>query len=169
LIKKHDTVAESRERLIDVGGKTSQDLGMGRIVGQILMYLYLYEGERSLDQVSEDLGVSKAAVSVAVRQLESLGMVRRLWIKGDRKKYYKSADNIAAAIRQGLLSFLGQKMQSVTAELDHIDQQLGSAVIADGDDPETNFVYGRVKRAKQLGDRAAGMLKNPIVDFFVKS
>ena len=142
---------------------------MGRIVGQILVYLYLHEAERSLDQVSEDLGLSKAAVSVAVRQLESLGMVRRLWMKGDRKKYYKTADNIAAAVRQGLLSFLGQKMQSVTAELDHIDQQLSAVVIADDQDRETNFVYSRVKRAKQLGDRAEKMLKNPIVDFFVKS
>ena len=169
MIKQRDTVEEARERLIEVGGKTSQELGLGRIVGQILIYLYLHDGERSLDQVSTDLGLSKAAVSVAIRQLESLGMVRRLWVKGDRKKYYKSADNIAAAVRQGLLSFLGQKMQAVTAELDHIDHQLESAVVDGADDPETNFVYGRVKRAKQLGDRAASMLKNPIVDFFVKS
>jgi len=69
---KHIT-AEIRSRLIEVAGKTSQDLGLGRIVGQILVYLYLRNGDCSLDTIGEDLGLSKASVSVAVRQLESLG------------------------------------------------------------------------------------------------
>ncbi len=152
-----------------MGGRTAQELGLGRIVGQILLYLYLQDGERSLDKIGTDLGLSKAAVSVAIRQLESMGIVRQVWVKGDRKKYYKTADNIASAVRQGLLTFLSQKMQAVTAELDEIDNQLESAVVDGDQDPETDFVYRRVRRAKQLGDRAASMLKNPIVDFFVKS
>jgi DNA-binding transcriptional regulator GbsR (MarR family) len=169
LITQQNSVVEARERLIEVGARTAQELGLGRIVGQILVYLYLQNGERSLDQICEDLGLSKAAVSVAIRQLESMGIVRQVWIKGDRKKYYRTADNIAAAVRQGLLTFLSQKMQAVTDELDQIDHQLESAVAGGSEDPETDFVYRRVKRAKQLGDRAASVLRNPIVDFFIKS
>lgn len=169
MITQQNSVVEARERLIEVGARTAQELGLGRIVGQILVYLYLQNGERSLDQICEDLGLSKAAVSVAIRQLESMGIVRQVWIKGDRKKYYRTADNIAAAVRQGLLTFLSQKMQAVTDELDQIDHQLESAVAGGSEDPETDFVYRRVKRAKQLGDRAASVLRNPIVDFFIKS
>ncbi len=51
-------------RLIETGGRTSQDLGTGRIVGQILIYLYLREDESSLDGIAEDLGLSKASVSI---------------------------------------------------------------------------------------------------------
>jgi len=35
-------------RLVEVGGNAAQDLGLGRIVGQIVVYLYLSEAERSL-------------------------------------------------------------------------------------------------------------------------
>ncbi|EKD24559.1 MAG: hypothetical protein ACD_80C00207G0001, partial [uncultured bacterium (gcode 4)] len=48
---------EARMRLIETGGRTSQDLGTGRIVGQILIYLYLREDESSLDGIAEDLGL----------------------------------------------------------------------------------------------------------------
>jgi len=155
-------------RLVEMGGQTSQDLGLGRIVGQILVYLYLSEQECSLDQIGEDLGLSKAAVSVAARQLESLGLLRRVWKKGDRKNYYRTADNIATALQQGLLTFAGQKIQAVATELDQASRQLEQAVAKSNHDSETEFVYGRVKRAKLLRDRAAKILGGPLFRLFVK-
>jgi len=142
---------------------------MGRIVGQILVYLYLREGECSLDQIGLDLGLSKAAVSIAARQLESLGLVRRAWKKGDRKTYFRTADDIASALQQGLLVFLSQKIQSVAGELDHVNGKLEEAVKGAEASREAEFVYSRVKRAKVLRDKIAGLLDNPIVKFFVKS
>ena len=72
-----DNVAqEARSRLIETGGRTSQDLGLGRIVGQILVYLYLTDGDCSLDKIGADLDLSKASVSIAARQLESLWLLR---------------------------------------------------------------------------------------------
>ena len=65
---------ESRKRLIETGGRMSQDLGMGRIVGQILIYLYLSPAEASLDEIEEQLELSKASVSIAARQLENFGL-----------------------------------------------------------------------------------------------
>ena len=152
-----------------MGGRISQDLGLGRIFGQILLYLYLQEQECSLDSIGESLGLSKAAVSIAVRQLESLGMVRQVWKKGDRKNYYRSADNIAAALQHGLLTFLRQKMQTAAIELDHVNDLLEAAARQPGANGEIKFLYGRVKRAKQLRDRASSVLESPIVSFFVKA
>ncbi|MGB5687431.1 MAG: MarR family transcriptional regulator, partial [Candidatus Electrothrix sp.] len=101
-----DNIAAARKNLVETGGRTSQDLGLGRIVGQVLVYLYLQPQECSLDVLEQELGLSKASVSVAARQLESLGLVQRVWIKGERKKYYRSAENIAQALQQGVLSML---------------------------------------------------------------
>ena len=80
--------------LIETGGRTSQELGMGRIVGQMLVYLYLNDNHCSLDQIGTDLELSKASVSIAARQLEKLGLIKRTWQKGDRKSYYRTANNI---------------------------------------------------------------------------
>jgi DNA-binding transcriptional regulator GbsR (MarR family) len=165
---QHTAAEDVRRRLVEVGGRTSQDIGLGRIVGQIVVYLYLKDGECSLDQIGEDLGLSKAAVSVAARQLENLGLIRRSWKKGDRKTYYRTADNIATALQQGLLSFVGQKIQAVATELDYVNDVLEKEVQGKPADPEAEFVYGRVKRAKLLRDRAASLLNSPLLRMFVK-
>ena len=166
---RNNVVDEVRGRLIDVGGRTSQDLGLGRIVGQILVYLYLREGESSIDQIGHDLGLSKASVSIAARQLENLGLLRRAWKKADRKTYYRTADDIASALQQGLLAFVGQKIQAVAGELDNVSGKLEEAVNSPEAGKEMEFVYSRVKRAKVLRDKLAGLLDNPILKFFVKS
>jgi len=163
-----DIATEIRIRLVEVGGKTSQDLGLGRIVGQVLMYLYLREGERSLDQIGEDLGLSKAAVSTAVRQLESLGLLRQVWRKGDRKNYYRPAESIGTALQQGLLAFVRQKVQSVAMEIDYANEMLENEIGNPGASPETYFVHSRVKRAKHLRDMAAKLLESPLLGFLNK-
>jgi DNA-binding transcriptional regulator GbsR (MarR family) len=164
-----ELVADVRRRMIDIGGRAAQDLGFGRVVGQIMFSLYLQSEERSLDEIAGDLGLSKAAVSIGLRQLESLGLVKLVWRKGDRRHYYRTADNIAAALQQGLLTFLRQKMQAAGVELAHVNDLLETAVKQPGADGEIKFLHNRVARAKQLRDRASGVLENPIVSFFMKA
>ena len=44
----------------------------------------------SLDQLSEGLMVSKGSISTNVRALERWGMVEKVWIKANRKDYYRA-------------------------------------------------------------------------------
>jgi DNA-binding transcriptional regulator GbsR (MarR family) len=163
------TVAEARQRLVEIGGRTSQDLGLGRVVGQMLMYLYLQEEERSLDQIGEDLGLSKAAASVAARQLESLGLLHRCWKKGDRRSYYRTADNIATALQQGLFRFLARKVRTVGEELDHVHGLLAAAADNGAADAGIRFMVSRVERAKSLRRKAERFIGNPLVKVFIKA
>ena len=160
-----EIATEIRMRLVEVGGKTSQDLGLGRIVGQILMFLYLQEGECSLDQIGEDLGLSKAAVSTAVRQLESLGLLRQVWRKGDRRNYYRTADDIGTALQSGLLAFVRQKVQSVAMEIDSANEMLEKEIKNPEASADIRFVHNRVKRAKHLRDMTAKLLESPLFGF----
>jgi DNA-binding transcriptional regulator GbsR (MarR family) len=168
MIDEEQTARDVRMRLVDVGGRTSQDLGLGRIVGQILVYLYLSESVKSLDEIGEDLELSKAAVSIAARQLERLGLLVRAWKKGDRKAYYRTADNIATALRQGMLVFFSQKIEGLSTELNHalaelkdVDQE------SKAKSSERDFLLSRVSRAHQLGGRASKLINNPIIQRFV--
>ena len=128
-----DTV---RKRLTEVGGRTAQDLGLGRIVGQILVHLYLSPVECSLDAIAKELGLSKAAVSIAARQLESLGLLRRSWKSGDRKTYYRTADDIATALHQGLLILIRNKMGLLATELKQAETDLKTG----SNDPGAEFI-----------------------------
>lgn len=162
-----DHLHEARLRLVETGGRTSQDLGAGRIVGQILVFLYLQEKECSLDIIGDELGLSKASVSIAVRQLESLGLVRKVWKSGDRKNYFRSADNIANALQQGILTVVLNKVHLFGEELDAslamIDQTDKSKMNADAE-----FLRKRIQRAKKLQSRLGAFLTNPIVKFFTQ-
>ena len=158
----------ARMRLVEVGGRTAQDLGLGRVFGQILVFLYLQEQECSLDRIGEDLGLSKAAVSITARQLENLGLVRRVWKKGDRKSYYRTAENIGTALQQGLLALIRRKMEAVATELDGVHDLLDAHQRAGGNG-ELRFLAERVKRAKVLRDRAARVMGSPLLRLLVPS
>jgi DNA-binding transcriptional regulator GbsR (MarR family) len=158
-MKINGTAINIKQRLTAVGGRTTQDLGLGRIVGHILVYLYLSSGECSLDDLADELGLSKAAVSIAARQLESLGLIRRSWRKGDRKTYYRTADDIATALHQGLLILVRNKLGLLATELGRAEDEL--KLLAKSE--ETAFLLGRVKRARKLRDSAMSLLESPVV------
>jgi DNA-binding transcriptional regulator GbsR (MarR family) len=164
--KKNQSLAQTAcSRLVEAGGRISQDLGLGRILGQILMHLYLSPCARCLDEMVADLELSKAAVSVATRQLESMGMITRGWKSGQRKVYYRTADNIGVALQNGLLGFVRQKVQSAGAELDAAHGLLREPLeeCGPGRDPERDFVRQRVERARTVRDKIDQLLQMPLL------
>ena len=146
-------IQEVRTRLIEVAGRTTQDLGMGRIIGQVLGDIYMTDGESSLDDIGRNLGLSKAAVSIAARQLESLGLLQRIWKKADRKNYYRIVDHLGVALRQGLLELVRGKMRTAGVELDRAEELLRQAGNGDNNS-EIKFMQTRLNRARQLRQRA---------------
>lgn len=162
-MSEQNTVASVRTDLVEAAGRMSQEFGLGRIVGQVLISLYLTDGEASLDQLEQDLGLSKAAVSTAARQLETLGFVVRVWKQGDRKSYYRTVDNIGAALSQGLLAMVRRKVQSAGMELDAALDALDRHGGRDAPEKDIRFLHARVQRAKALRDRASQVLDNPLL------
>lgn len=156
-----------RMRLVETGGRTSQDLGLGRIVGQVLVFLYLQPLACSLEELEEELGLSKASISVAARQLEQLGLVKRVWVKGERKKFYRSADNIGQALQQGLLSLVRQKVDDFGDQLDISLDLLEE--IQKSNTNEVNFLKQRARRARRLQRQLDWILGNPIVSLLAKN
>ena len=160
--KETDTVGEIRARLVDVAGRTTQDVGMGRIVGQVMGYVFLREEDCSLEEIAEELELSKAAVSIAGRQLESLRLLERVWKKGDRRSHYRTARHFGVAVQQGLLRVVRDKVAMVGAELDRADEML--AGIRNGKkDSSVEFLRARIGRGKRLRKRAMQLLDSPIL------
>ena len=161
--KQQDAIIrEVRQRLIEVAGRTTQDLGMGRIIGQVLGDIYMTAGDSSLDDIGRNLGLSKAAVSIAARQLESLGLLQRIWKKADRKNYYRIVDHLGVALRQGLLELVRGKMRTAGVELDRAEELLRQAGNGDNNS-EIKFMQTRLNRARQLRQRATRIFNNPIM------
>jgi DNA-binding transcriptional regulator GbsR (MarR family) len=155
-------VEEAKRRLIESAGKATQDFGMGRILGQVMAVLYLAPGEASLDKIAEELALSKAAVSIATRQLEGLELVRKVWVKGDKRTYYRTVDNFAAALQNGILEMLRAKLRAGANDLTFASECLEQAQGEIPDD-EMDFLKKQIRRADSIRKKADMVLNNPLV------
>ena len=153
-----------KSRLVASGGRLAQEFGFNRVAGEVLASLYLTEGEASLDALEGELGLSKAAVSLAAAQLERMGLIHRVRKAGDRKRYYRSADDIGSALRHGILKFARAKMSTLETDLKLADESLAQLK----KDAGAKFLAGRVARLHQLNRRAGRLLDNPLVKLFSK-
>ena len=91
-------------RFVEQMGLHYEKEGHARSAGRLFGYLLLSDQERSLDELAEALGVSKASVSINARQLEQKGVVRRATRGSDRRDFYQAADDI-------LVSTFEQRLQ----------------------------------------------------------
>src|SRR5512135_2888140 len=76
--------------------------GFPRIAGRIFALLLVSEEAVSLEEMAARLGASKASVSSDARALEQRGLAERVGRPGDRRDYYRVADDLfegAVAIR----------------------------------------------------------------------
>ncbi|MHB1421578.1 MAG: GbsR/MarR family transcriptional regulator [Bacillota bacterium] len=85
-----DKLAAAREAVITALGRQSAFWGLGKTAGEMFAVLYLNPGLLSLEEVAQRLKVTKGNISIAIRQLEQLGMVHRSWQKGDRRVFFEA-------------------------------------------------------------------------------
>lgn len=78
----------ARENFIQGISRISYFWGFPKAMGAIYGAIYLSPNALTLDQIVEQVGVSKGAVSTNIRQLERLGVVHKQIKVGDRKDYY---------------------------------------------------------------------------------
>jgi DNA-binding transcriptional regulator GbsR (MarR family) len=81
---------KASQNFIQGMSRISNFWGFPRAMGAIYGAIYLSPTPLSLDEIVEQVGVTKGAVSTNVRQLERLGMVHKHILVGDRKDYYQA-------------------------------------------------------------------------------
>ncbi|MBI5686972.1 MAG: hypothetical protein HZC54_18030 [Verrucomicrobia bacterium] len=153
-------------QFIESGGHTTQSFGLGQVIGQVFALLYLSPRPLCLDEIAEELGVSKASVSTTVRQLESWSAVKHVWVKSDRRDFYEAETDFKAMLRQGVLGTLRKKMDTAAVRLENVETTLADALekSAQTGREETKVVAERLQRARQFHAKINGLLNNPLLD-----
>ncbi len=137
-------VHELQHGTMETMGRITSFWGFSKIMGQLYGLLYLSPAPLTLDQMAEDIAVSKGNVSINIRALERWNMVRQVWVKGDRKDYYEAETDFWKIMR-GVMKEREKK---------EFDQALGSigGLRKKGEElhkkekkPETAFVVDRLK------------------------
>ncbi|WP_066062899.1 GbsR/MarR family transcriptional regulator [Neobacillus soli] len=81
---------KARERVIDAISKNMNLYGVTESIGRLYGALYFQESPLTLDEMKEELGMSKTSMSTSVRNLVDLKMVGKVWKKGVRKDLYQA-------------------------------------------------------------------------------
>jgi len=85
---------ETRHALIEDFGNGYVKFGHSELMGRVVGLLLFSEEPLTADEMSERLETSKSPVNQIARRLEELNLIRRVWVKGDRKHYYRIADDV---------------------------------------------------------------------------
>jgi DNA-binding transcriptional regulator GbsR (MarR family) len=68
--------------------------GVSITFGRLFGLLLVSDGPLSLDEIADDLGISKSGASVAARELERAGVIRRHGTPGSRRIAYEAVDDM---------------------------------------------------------------------------
>lgn len=84
--------------LVEKFGLSFEQEGMPRIAGRLFGFLMLNEGPFTLDELSEQLRISKTSASTNTRLLERQGLLEHVSKAGDRRDYYRVAGEFGKRI-----------------------------------------------------------------------
>ncbi len=73
--------------------------GFPKGMGAIFAMLYISPNPLSLDELVEQTGLTKGAISTNVRALSRMGLIRPITRLGDRKDYYEAETDFYRSIR----------------------------------------------------------------------
>lgn len=134
------------ERFVDLGGRSAQQLGFSRSLGQIYAALYLTNKPTGLAELMKLLHISKGSASMGVRQLESLGIVRSVWVRGDRRDYYEVNTDFAAVLKHLVVGVIRPRIESAGNQLKDMQQ----ALAADSNGEESAIMQQRLSKLDAL-------------------
>lgn len=133
--------------------------GLNNIMAQLYALLYLNNKALSLDDMVEQLRISKGSASTNIRALERYGAVRKVWIKGSRKDYYEAEMDIAKVILERVKSMAQNRLAEVDYTVNASYQMLDSISASDKSESERIEVFrDRLDKIKILHDNAASLL-----------
>ncbi|GGM29285.1 HTH-type transcriptional repressor GbsR [Paraliobacillus quinghaiensis] len=92
-MKEFESLKQPRSRVIEAISQNMGLYGVTPSIGRLYCLLFFSDKPLTLDEMKEELGMSKASMSLAVRTLLDLNMVEKAWIKGVRKDLYVVDDD----------------------------------------------------------------------------
>ena len=108
-----ENLAKARDNFIEGIGHLASTMGLSRVIGQLYAMLFLSNEPLCLDDMAERLKISKGNASVNIRELEKLGVVRKVWIKGSRKDFYEAELDLEKLIKNGIVAAVKRRMDMI--------------------------------------------------------
>lgn len=140
-----------RDSMLDGLGQLAEYFGFSKVMGQLYAALLMSPKPLSLDDMMELLSISKASVSMNMRTLEHMGMVRQAWVRGrgDRRKFYEAETDFWEII-SNIIS--GREMRDLERALSVMNQDVErlSATMSTMNDEDRKLAELYLERIAQM-------------------
>ena len=90
MVELPDEVSRAQDLAIDTLGRITEFWGFTRTMGRLFGFLYLTPAPMALQDACERLHISTGNASMTLTQLLRWGVVRKVWVKGERRDFYEA-------------------------------------------------------------------------------
>lgn len=163
----HENLLAVNESTVSGMGRLARFFGFGEVMGRLYGTLLLSPEPLSLDDLADGLKISKGSVSMNMRALERWGMAKEVWMRGERKKYYKAESDMWQVIRNVLssrerrevdlalhvLRDSVEKLQKAEAELSPTEKELAAYYLERIADLQSFFQFAQIALESVLGSQ----------------
>lgn len=123
----HQTLEAVNDSTVAGLGRLARFFGFSDVMGRLYGTLLLSPRPLSLDELGDTLEISKGSVSMNMRDLERWGMAKEVWVRGERRKFYKAESDMWQVIRNVLGSREQREVQLALQVLGESIEKLKAA------------------------------------------
>jgi DNA-binding transcriptional regulator GbsR (MarR family) len=142
----------SEAAVSDVVGRLIEFWGFKRNMGRIWSVLYLSPEPLSAEELRQALSLSSGAVSMTLNELSRWGVVRKVWVQGERKDFYAAEVQLWRMISR---VFSEREKTEIVMAIEAFEEALVEvAKLTKSPDPKTRaraeLQYARIKQLLEL-------------------
>jgi DNA-binding transcriptional regulator GbsR (MarR family) len=116
--------SKARTDMVEAAGGLFQLLGLPRSAGQIYGLLYFSDKPLSLDDMVNLLSISKGSASMGTRHLSSWGVIRQVWVPGDRRDHFEAVEDLGQLLRASYAEFVKPRLSSAEQRMARLFEEL---------------------------------------------
>ena len=156
-----ENLTKACDNFIEGIGHLASTVGLNRVIGQLYAMLFLSNEPLCLDDMAERLKISKGNASVNIRELEKLGLVRKVWVKGSRRDFYEAELDLEKLIKSGIVAAAKRRMDMILETVDTTENLIKKAKGVEGEEKKTAELYlKRLQSVKEIHRLAQEILGN---------
>ncbi len=144
---------DAEDRFIDAVGASIEFWGFKRILGHTWAWLYLAGTPQDAAAIGKRLGLSKAAVSTALKELEAWGCIHRFRRPGERRELFEAEQDIWAMVSRVFRQRELPRIQKTVEIFDEVRTSLKKK-------PGAKAMEERIERLTDLAHIAIATMKS---------
>jgi DNA-binding transcriptional regulator GbsR (MarR family) len=151
-------LARTQVEFMGTCGRFSQSLGLSRSWGTIFGLLYLSPVEIGLQEIADLAEISKGSASQGTRQLLAMGLIRKKWMREEKRDFFEAVPNPEEALKNLYQNILKSRLENSQDKMQEFTQTLETEK-SELTPKEVNHIRIQLKKLDQLRKKIKNLMQ----------